>query len=224
MVYFHPVHCRLSWGFIQVHKLPFAHVLDMPEADQLLVQYILNSQQTHETNLQPYPWTALFGLPLTTLPSTTQRLLLSCLPGVLFLNRKCFSLNPQQLVTFIFYNQYIYIHSLFELCSKIIFGIVGRNMTCPSLHARENRITDLFSGLIGPPFPVDLLHHIRNKCWQAADQHFNRKMDYCMAFILSYVMYALHIVQIRCTLSIVVMVILRDVFVPGHPQHEGCEA
>lgn len=52
-------------GFIQVHKLPFAHVLDMPEADQLLVQYILNSRQTHEINLEPYPWNALFGLPLT---------------------------------------------------------------------------------------------------------------------------------------------------------------
>lgn len=86
-------------GFIQVHKLPFAHVLDMPEADQLLVQYILNSRQTHETSLKPYPWTALFGLPLTiNLPSTTQWLLLSCLPCVLFLNRKCYSLNPQELV------------------------------------------------------------------------------------------------------------------------------
>lgn len=170
-------------GFIQVHKLPFAHVLDMPKADQLLVQHILNSRQTHETNLEPYPWTALFGLPLTkNLPSTAQRLLLSCLPGILFLNRKCFSLNPQQLVTLNFYNQCIYMNSLIKLCSKIIFGILSEYDSCPSVHARENRITDLFSGLIGPPFPVDPLHHIINKWWQAADQHFNRKMDYCTAF------------------------------------------
>lgn len=47
----------------------------------------------------------------------------------------------------------------------------------------------LFSGLIRPPFPVDLIHHIGN--------NWSRTADGCTAFFISYIMYALLAVPIR---------------------------
>lgn len=64
------------------------------------------------------------------------------------------------------------------------------------------------------PIPVDLLSHKINNWSQVEDQNFNkRKIDNCMSLFMSNIMYRLLNIQITCTPSLMIMVILRGVFV-----------
>lgn len=112
---------------------------------------------------------------------------------------------------------------LIQPCSKLDFSILSEFGLCRSLHACKNVVLPntrwqyaSFQQVNTPPFPVDLLSHKINNWSQVGDQNFNkRKIDNSMSLFMSNIMYLLLIIQITCTPSLMIVVLLRDVFLLG---------